>query len=64
MAKEGLSIALLKSLHSFYESYKSKSNNARIGKIIKEFNRLRHKFLKPKIIGKKLYKIRKNEDPS
>ena len=41
MAKEGLSIGLLKSLHSFYESYKSKSNNARIEKIIKEFNRLR-----------------------
>ena len=51
-------------MHSFYESYKGKSNNARIEKIIKKFNRLRHKILKPKIIGKKLYKIRKNENPS
>ena len=49
---------------SFNESYKGNSNNARIEKIIKKTNRQRHKFLKPKIIGKKLYKIKNNENPS
>ena len=49
---------------SFNESYKGNSNNARTEKIIKKTNRQRHKFLKPKIIGKKLYKIKNNENPS
>ena len=35
MSKKGLLIALLKSSRSFYESYKSNSNNARIEKITK-----------------------------
>ena len=49
---------------SFNESYKGNSNNARIEKIIKKINRQRHKFLKPKIIGKKFYEIKNNQDTS
>ena len=58
MSKEGFFIDLLISWRSFYENYKSNSNNARIEKIMKKFNRQRHKFLTPKIIGKKLRKKR------
>ena len=64
MSRERLLIAILKSESSFAELYKSNYNNARIEKIMKKFNRLRHRFQKPTIIGKKLYKIRKNENPS
>ena len=61
MSKEELLIALLNSSRSLYEDYKSNSNNARIEEITKKFNRLKHKFRRPKKIGKKLYRIRKNE---
>ena len=64
MSMERLLIAILKSESSFAELYKGNYNNARIEKIMKKFNRLRHRFQKPKIIGEKLYKIRKNENPS
>ena len=39
MSKEGFFIDLLISWRSFYENYKSNSNNARTEKIMKKFNR-------------------------
>ena len=44
MSRERLLIAILKSESSFAELYKSNYNNARIEKIMKKFNRLRHRF--------------------
>ena len=52
MSKKGLLIALLKSERSFAELQKINSNNARIEKFIKNFNVLRHKFQKTKLITK------------
>ena len=54
ISKKGLLIALLKSERSFAELHKINSNNARIEKFIKNFNILRQKFQKTKLIGKKL----------
>ena len=61
---EELLIVLLKSSRNLFEGYKSNSNNARLEEIIEKFNRLRHKFRRPKLIGKKLYRISKNDNPS
>ena len=61
---EELLIVLLKSLRNLFEGYKSNSNNARIEEIIEKFNRLKHKFRRPKLIGKKLYRISKNDNTS
>ena len=52
ISKKGLLIALLKSERSFAELQKINSNNARIEKFIKNFNVLRHKFQKTKLITK------------
>ena len=61
---EELLIVLLKSSRNLFEGYKSNSNNARLEEIIEKFNRLRHKFRRPKLIEKKLYRISKNDNPS
>ena len=64
MSKKGLFIALLKSERNFAELHKINSNNERTEKFIKHFHMLRRKFQKTKLIGKKLHKIRKNENLS
>ena len=64
MSKKGLLIALLKSERNFAELHKINSNNERTEKFIKHFHMLRRKFQKTKLIGKKLHKIRKNENLS
>ena len=67
MSNEELLIALLKSVQSTAELYKSKSNYAEIEETKKIFNELRKKFSKSKIkeIRKKLYekeKVLENEE--
>ena len=61
MSKEELLISLLKSEQSIAEFHKSKSNNAEIEEIKKNFNALRNNFSKEKIkeIRKKFYEREK-----
>ena len=61
MSKEELLIALLKSVQSHAELYKSKSNNAEIEETRNIFNEIRNKFSKSVIneIRKELYKREK-----
>ena len=61
MSKEELLISLLKSEQSIAEFHKSKSNNAEIEEIKKNFNALRNNFSKGKIkeIRKKFYEREK-----
>ena len=60
MSNEELLIALLKSVQSHAELYKSKSNNAELEETRKIFNEIRSKFSKSMIeeIRKELYKKR------